>query len=422
MRFIARGLGRSYGDAAQCAGGVVVDCTGLDKVVSLDEATGIVRAQGGISFDALLRELVPRGRFVPVSAGTRFVTIGGAIASDIHGKNHHVDGAISAHLNQLSLATPTGTFRCSSSEQPDAFWATCGGMGLTGVVLEAELRTIPIETSMMKVDTDRVADLDECLDKLSSEHGRYRYSVAWVDALARGARLGRGVLSRGDHAGLDVLDAEHADEPLLYDPRSPVPIPVAPPISLLNALSVAAFNEFWFRKAPKHSVDRLESIPAFFHPLDAVGRWNVLYGGRGFTQYQFVVPFGAEDALRTVLERLSTARVASFLTVLKSFGDEGPGHLSFPRAGWTLALDLPLGAPGLVEILDGLDQVVADAGGRVYLTKDGRMRPELVPAMYPRLSEFSEVRARLDPHDVLGSDLARRLRLVGRAADPAAQQ
>ncbi|MGA8297157.1 MAG: FAD-binding oxidoreductase [Acidimicrobiales bacterium] len=410
-RLIARGLGRSYGDAAQCAGGTVLDLTALDEIDPVD-SSGSVRVEGGVSFDALIRELVPQGRFVPVSAGTRFITVGGAIASDIHGKNHHVDGAISAHVQQFTLGTPSGTVCCTPLDHAEEFWATCGGMGLTGVVLDATMRTIPIETSKMSVDTDRVDDLDACLAMLESEHGKYRYSVAWVDALASGDHLGRAVLSRGDHARRDELSRRDAKEPLAYGPRRPISIPATPPVSLLNAATVAAFNELWFRKAPKHSVGHLESIPVFFHPLDAVGRWNVLYSGRGFTQYQFVVPFGAEDALRLVLERLSSARIASFLTVLKSFGPQDPGHLSFPIEGWTLALDLPLGTLGLAEILDDLDLAVAESGGRVYLTKDGRLRPELLAQMYPRLDEWRAVRDRLDPKGVLSSDLGRRLGLV----------
>ena len=414
---IARGLGRSYGDAAQCAGGLVIDCTQLNEVLEIDEQAGRLRAEAGVSFDKLLRDLVPRGFFLPVSPGTRFVTLGGAIASDVHGKNHHVDGSLSAHVDQLLMAPPVGPITCGPSDNSEEFWATCGGMGLTGVITEATIRLLPIETSKMVVDTERVEDLDSCLSMLANEHGRYRYSVAWIDALARGGKLGRGVVSRGDHARLSDLPTGANGQPLAYDPHQLLSVPFAPPRSLLTSMSVGAFNEFWFRKA-RPGTGRLASITGFFHPLDALGRWNLLYGRRGFTQYQFVVPFGAEETLRAVLEQLSSARVASFLSVLKCFGPAGSGHLSFPDEGWTLALDLPLGTPGLVELLDTLDEEVASAGGRIYLSKDGRVRPDLLGAMYPRLEQWRGIRRRLDPDGVLGSDLASRLGLCAGRVPP----
>ena len=409
-RRIARGLGRSYGDAAQCAGGVVVDCTGLNAVLELDEEAGLLRAEAGASFDALLKLLVPRGYFVPVTPGTRFVTLGGAIASDIHGKNHHVDGSLAAHVEELRLVTPLGSITCGPGHNEDEFAATCGGMGLTGVITEATLRLLPIETSHMVVDTERAKDLDSCMSLLADERGRYRYSVAWIDGIASGVALGRAVLTRGDHAKRSDLPAAGRQDPLSYRPRQRLTLPVEPPVSLLNPLSIAAFNEMWYRKAPRHRVGGLEPIAGFFHPLDGVGRWNLLYGPKGFTQYQFVVPFGAEAAVRAVLERLVSARVA-FFAVLKCFGPAGSGHLSFPAEGWTLAVDVPLGSNGLAELLDALDTVVAEAGGRIYLSKDGRLRPEVFESMYPRFGEWASIRARLDPEGVLSSDLGRRLGL-----------
>lgn len=412
-RCVARGLGRAYGDAAQCAGGVVLDCRRLDAVLELDEEQALLRAEGGLSLDALLRLIVPMGYFVPVTPGTRHVTLGGAVASDIHGKNHHVDGSIGAHIEQLSLVTAVGPRRCGPVERPDEFAATCGGMGLTGVVAEATIRLLPIETSLMRVDTERARDLDACLSMLAGERGRYRYSVAWVDALASGGRLGRSLLTRGDHALVHDLPATARRRPLDYSARQLARVPVRPPCSLLTAASIAAFNELWYHKAPRRRLGELQTIPTFFHPLDAVGGWNVLYGPRGFTQYQFAVPFGAEHVVRSALERLRAARVASSLAVLKCFGPEGAGHLSFPMEGWTLALDLPLGSEKLPAILDGLDELVAEAGGRIYLSKDGRLRPELVRAMYPRLAEWETIRHRLDPDGIFSSDLARRLGLGG---------
>ncbi len=409
---LPRGLGRSYGDAAQCAGGTILDCTSLDRIVELDVSAERVRVEAGCSLDALLRVIVPRGLFVPVTPGTRYVTVGGAIASDVHGKNHHRDGTISAHVERIELATPTARLKCAPDDDGEAFWATAGGMGLTGVVTQATLRLVPIETSRMLVDTERSDDLDACMARMSQTDADHRYSVAWVDSLARGRHLGRSVITTGDHARLSDLPPKLRDDPFEFNPRQLLTVPVTPPVSLLNPLTVAAFNEAWFRRAPQRRVGELQPLSTFFHPLDGIGRWNALYGPRGFTQYQFVVPFGAEHVVRKVLEDLSTARTASFLAVLKRFGPAGAGHLSFPSFGWTLALDLPLGAPGLGVLLDEMDELVAGVGGRVYLSKDGRLRPETLRAMYPRLDEWAEIRHRLDPGEVLESDLSRRLGLT----------
>lgn len=410
---VPRGLGRSYADAAQCSGGTVIDCTGLDRIIELDRHTGRIRVEAGCSLDALLRATVPLGWFVPVTPGTRYVTVGGAIASDVHGKNHHRDGTFTAHVERLTLVTASGRLECSPKEEADVFWATAGGMGLTGVITEATIRLVAIETSQMLVDTERLGDLDTCMARMSEIDERHRYSVAWVDCLATGRHLGRSVLTVGDHARLGDLAGPKRWRPLAFDPRQRLAVPAAPPVSLLNSLSVAAFNEAWYRKAPLRREGQVESIATFFHPLDGVGRWNLLYGPRGFAQYQFVVPFGAEAVVRGVLERLSAARIASFLAVLKRFGAEGNGHLSFPAEGWTLALDLPLGSPGLARLLDQADELVAAAGGRVYLSKDGRVRPDVLHAMYPRLADWAKVRRELDPGRVLESDLSRRLELAG---------
>jgi decaprenylphospho-beta-D-ribofuranose 2-oxidase len=408
---IARGLGRSYGDAAQAAGGTVLDMTGLSGVVDIDERARTVDALAGTSLDALMRALLPRGLFVPVTPGTRQVTLGGAIACDVHGKNHHRDGSLGAHVAALTLATPGGVLELSPGTDAEAFDATVGGMGLTGVVTRARLRLRPVATSRIRVDTDRAGDLDELLALMASDDA-YRYSVAWIDGLARGARLGRGVLTRGDHAEPGELDARAGRDPLAFAPRGGPPAPPWAPGALLNRTSMAAFNALWFHRAPRRERGRIQPLAAFFHPLDGISGWNRLYGPSGLVQYQSVVPLGAEDVLRAQLERLSAAGAASFLGVLKRFGPGGSGHLSFPREGWTLALDVPAAAPGLGPLLDGLDELVAAAGGRVYLAKDGRLRPELVEAMYPRLDAWRAERGRLDPDGVLRSDLDRRLGLT----------
>jgi decaprenylphospho-beta-D-ribofuranose 2-oxidase len=414
---IARGLGRSYGDPAQNGGGVVIRLQDRVADIRLDAAAGTVTVPAGVSLDELLGVIVPRGFFVPVTPGTRFVTVGGAIASDIHGKNHHVDGSFGSHVVRMSLLLADGTIiELTPADRADVFWATVGGMGLTGIILDATIRLLRIETSRCAVDTTRARDLDELMWLMDEGDRYFRYSVAWVDLLAKGARLGRGVLSRGDHATPDQLAPRDAVDPLTYNPRRVAAVPpVVPPSGFLTHASVAAFNEFWYRKAPPRRIAQIVSIPAYFHVLDSIAAWNRLYGRRGFVQYQFAVPFGAENALRTVVERVAGSGTPSFLSVLKRFGAANPGPLSFPAPGWTLTLDLPAAAsPGLAALLHGLDDVVLGAGGRHYLAKDAHATPEAIRRGYPRLDEWREVRASVDPAGVWASDLSRRLRLVAK--------
>jgi decaprenylphospho-beta-D-ribofuranose 2-oxidase len=408
---IARGLGRSYGDAAQNAGGRVVETTGVADF-DLDPVAGVVRASAGASLDDLLRELVPLGWFVPVSPGTRYVTVGGAIAADIHGKNHHRSGSWCNHVERMTLALPNGDrVTVGPTDDPDLFWATAGGMGLTGVILEATFRCLPIETSQLIVDTDRTPDLDSVMALMEEGDADYDFSVAWVDLMTRGASMGRSVLTRGRFATAAEVPGDERER-RAYDPSVLIEAPPIAPSGLLNRASVRAFNEVWYRKAPARRRDELQSIPAFWHPLDMVEHWYRVYGPRGFLQWQYAVPFGAEDTVRRTARRLSEASCTSFVNVLKRFGPANPGPLSFPMSGWTLAVDIPGGVRGLGRLLDELDEEVVAAGGRVYLAKDSRLRPELLPLMYPRLEEWRAVRERVDPDRRLRSDLAVRLGLV----------
>ncbi|MFE6828215.1 FAD-binding protein [Streptomyces sp. NPDC057690] len=405
---IPRGLGRAYGDAAQNAGGAVIDLTGLDRIHVIDADDGSVLCDAGVSLHRLMEVLLPLGWFVPVTPGTRYVTVGGAIGADIHGKNHHVSGSFARHVLSFELLTADGTIR-TVEQGTDLFDATAGGMGLTGVVLTARIRLQPVGTSLMSVDTERATDLDDLMARLTAGDHRHRYSVAWIDLLARGAATGRAVLTRGEHAPLDALPARARRAPLAFRPSRLPAAPAFLPSGLLTRTTVGLFNELWYRGAPRARTGELQSLSAFFHPLDGVPHWNRVYGRDGFVQYQFVVGYGREDTLRRIVGRISARRCPSFLAVLKRFGDADPGWLSFPRPGWTLALDIPAGLPGLGAFLDELDEEVAAAGGRVYLAKDSRLRPELLTAMYPRLDDFRALRAELDPRGVFVSDLARRL-------------
>ncbi|MFM8515426.1 MAG: FAD-binding protein [Actinomycetota bacterium] len=405
---LARGLGRSYGDAAQSGGATVIDMTGVQGF-SLDPAPATVRADGGASLDAILRAIVPQGFFVPVSPGTRMVTVGGAIAADIHGKNHHGSGSFGAHVRGLDLLTADGRLLTLTPETtPEEFWAAVGGMGLTGIIVSATFDVIPIETSLISVATERGTDLDDVMARMLARDSDYRYSVAWIDSVSS---TGRGVITRGEHARADQIPVGKRAHMRDYDPAVRITAPSLIPSGLLNSLTVRAFNEAWYRKHPRQRANEVQSIAAFFHPLDGVQEWNRVYGPRGFLQYQFVVPDSGAEVVRTSLEKLARVGAPSFLTVLKRFGPGNPAPLSFPMPGWTLAADVPARVDGLDRVLDELDELVAQAGGRLYFAKDSRQSPEMVRRTYPRLTEWQAVRNRMDPDRVFTSDLARRLEL-----------
>ena len=410
---IARGLGRSYGDAAQCAGGTVVDTSGLDSIGMIDPATGRVEVGGGASLDALIRASLPLGWFIPVSPGTRQVTLGGAIAADVHGKNHHREGSFCSHVSSITLVTPTGVLTITPENDPELFWATAGGMGLTGVIVKATLHLRRVETAWVEVDTDRFNDLDSAMSAMEAMDHVYRYSVAWVDCSSHRGGLGRSILTRGDHASLDALGPELNEHPLAIPRHSPIRLPFTPPTSLVSSSTARVFNEAWFRKTTRRKCGSLVPLTSFLHPLDGVANWNLLYGKRGFVQYQFVVAPPHVELVRTAISMIAGAGLPCPMAVLKRFGPGSPGPLSFPIEGWTLALDFPVGPARLPPLLDELDELVAAVDGRVYLAKDARLRPELVAVMYPRLGELAEVRRRVDPHGVFGSDLSRRLGLMG---------
>lgn len=415
---IARGLGRSYGDPALNQDGRVIDCTGLDRYLAFDEARGVLTCEAGVSLEHILRDFAPRGFFPMVTPGTKFVTVGGCIANDVHGKAHHVDGCFSSCVDAMTMLLADGSVvRTSREERPDLFWATVGGLGLTGIILTATLRLRRVETTYFRQKAIAAKDLDSMLEALHENDAKYPYSVAWLDPLAVGARLGRGILTVGDHATLDDLPRAKRRSPLAVSPPSPLVVPFELPSATLNAATVRVLNVAIEQVQARGAA--IAHYEKFFYPLDFVGKWNRGYGSRGFTQYQFVIPF--EDGprrMREILERIATSGHVPFLNVLKRFGPENEGLLSFPFAGYTFAIDFPV-RDGLSEFLRSLDELVLDAGGRVYLGKDAFLAADMLPRMYARLPRFLAAKAKYDPQGVFTSNLARRVGLTPSSAPEA---
>lgn len=409
-RLIARGLGRAYGDCAYVSGGATVRLTGDLARIEFDGRS--VEVDAAVSLDRLMRAAIPRGLFVPVTPGTRFVTVGGAIAADIHGKNHHRDGSFGSHCEWIELVTASGaTVRVSPADDADLYWATVGGMGLTGVIVRARVNLVPVDTAYMTVQTSKHGSLAELMDDMQLLDPVFRYTVAWVDTLATGKGFGRSVLWAGNHAGIDEIPRRHRSAARAFDPRQRITMPAVPGRGVISPLSVRAFNSAWFARAPRKPTIDVQSIPQYFHPLDGVAHWNRVYGRRGFIQYQFVVPEEAAELVGIVLKRMSILRIPAFLSVLKKFGAGNAGMMSFPFAGWTLAVDIPTAVDGLAVFLDDMDDAVSAAGGRVYLAKDSRLRAHHLPAMYPQLNRFRDIRRRVDPTGKFASNLSRRLSL-----------
>jgi decaprenylphospho-beta-D-ribofuranose 2-oxidase len=404
---VPRGLGRSYGDAAQNAGGTALDLTKMNRILSLDASSepAAVTVQAGVSLDMLMRALLPFGLWVPVLPGTRQVTVGGAIAADVHGKNHHTQGSFGSHVRSLDLLMADGKLRTVTpdGETSTLFWATVGGMGLTGAILRATVALQRTETAYFTVDTHRAVDIDDLMQQMSQGDESYTYSVAWFDAVTKGRHTGRGVLTRGNKALLSELPPKLKRDPLKFVAPSLGTLPEIFPNRMINKATAKAFSTGWYLKAPKHRTGELQNITQFFHPLDMVAEWNRVYGPNGFLQYQFVVPF--EEA-----ETIVNSGHLSCLNVLKRFGPSNPSPLSFPMPGWTLTVDLPI-EHGLDKLCDALDNEVVGAGGRVYLAKDSRLSAAMFRRMYPRLDEFLAVRREVDPSGIFNSDLARRLEL-----------
>ncbi len=407
---IARGLGRSYGDAAVNGSGVVIDCTGLDRYLGFDEATGDLTCEAGTSLEQIIADFAPRGLFPPICPGTKFVTLGGCIANDIHGKAHHVDGSFSECVRQMTVLLADGqVVTASRDERPDLFWASFGGMGLLGIILTATITLRKIETTFFHQRAIPVRNLDEMLEAFETYDSQFPYSVAWLDSLATGAHLGRGVLTVGDHAKLADLPKKLQAHPLRVTPPSPLALPIDAPSGTLNGATIRVLNMVLDQVQSRGAA--IAHYEKFFFPLDFVGDWNRGYGKRGFTQYQFVIPL--EDGprrIRAMLERIVTSGQAPFLNVLKKMGKAREGLLSFPFEGYTFAIDFPV-RDGLEDLLTSLDRDVIDAGGRVYLGKDAFLDAPTFETMYPRVTEWRAVKKKYDPDGVFQSDLGRRVGL-----------
>ncbi|WP_338074968.1 FAD-binding oxidoreductase [Kineococcus vitellinus] len=409
---VARGLGRSYGDPAQNAGGLVVDMTALDRIHSIDVESAVADVDAGCSLDTLLRAVVPHGLWVPVLPGTRQVTVGGAIGADIHGGNHHTQGTFTRHVLSMDLLTADGQVRTLTPDGPERelFLATTGGMGLTGIVLRAKIRLDRVETSYFIADVEQATDFGDMLERLQRNDEDYTYSKTWFDSVTKGEHMGRGFLLRGSSAKLEDLPPELRKDPLKFDAPQLARFPDLFPSGMLNRLSAKALNEFYYRKSKTKS-GVVQNITQFYHLLDLFADWNRAYGPDGFLQYQFVVPFERADLLRASMEAIVDSGHISALNVLKRFGDANDAPLSFPTRGYTLAVDLPV-KKGLGQLCDLLDEMVLDAGGRLYLAKDSRTTADRFARMYPQLPAWRKVRDAVDPERKFASDQSRRLQLV----------
>lgn len=407
---IARGLGRSYGDAALPADdGLVLLTERLNRYLSFDERAGVLRAEAGTTLAEVLETFVPRGWFPSVVPGTKFVSLGGCVAADVHGKNHQHAGSFGAHTTALDMKLADGSrVRCSPDDNAELFRSTVGGMGLTGFITDVSFRLVPVETAYMLVRHQPSRDLEESLGLLEERGPGDEYTVSWLDCTADGSRLGRGVLMRGNHARLNEI--KNNVSPLRLVARRRFPVPFDLPAWALNNFTARAFNRAYFRRQASKTAHFITDIESFFFPLDALGNWNRAYGRRGFVQYQCVLPSAeSREGLRLMLEALGASRLPCFLAVLKRLGAEGPGLLSFPMEGYTLSLDFPFRGRALFDLLRKFDEIVLERGGRVYLAKDSCLDAATFRAMYTRYPEWLRIKERLDPGARFRSGLSERL-------------
>lgn len=408
---LPRGLGRSYGDAALNAGGQVLGLGHMDRYLAFDETTGTLTCEAGVSLARIIHDFAPRGWFPMITPGTRYVTIGGCIACDVHGKAHHAQGSFSNCVDSMRILLASGeVVEASRTQNEDLFWGTCGGMGLLGIVLSATIRLRKIETTYFRQKAIRAGSLAELMAALDEHDHTFPYSVATVDVFARGAKLGCGVLNVGDHAKLSELPPELASDPLRVTGDPKVNVPIEMPEFALNRLSLRVV--YAGIMAMVGNTKPFKHYGSFFYPLDIVNNWNRAYGKRGFTQYQFVIPFADGVArMRDIMGAIASAGELPFLNVLKRLGKESGGVLSFPREGYTFAIDFPV-RDDTVKLLRRLDAMVLEAGGRIYLGKDSYVEAPTFRAMYPALDRWLAIKAKYDPNNVFTSDLGRRVGMV----------
>ena len=400
-RIIPRGAGRSYGDSALAT--KVLSSRYLNHFITLDTDALTIRTGAGATLAEILRLCVPLGLFLPVLSGTKYVSLGGAIAADIHGKNHHVDGSFCDHIDSFTLLLPNGgTIVCSQTENADLFRATCGGMGLTGIILDAAISLKKVPSAFIEALSVPAANLEESL-ALLQHYNKNQYVVAWIDCLAKGSALGRGIIHLGSHSETGGLQHKR---------KRRLSVPFTTPGFLLNRHAIGGFNQLYYAR---HRLTRsVKSVyyDDYFFPLDRINGWNRLYGAAGFLQYQFVLPdYSAEAGLRETLNTISRAGKGSFLAVLKRFGPANANLLSFPKEGVTLTLDFKY-EPDLLPLLDRLDEIVLAAGGRHYLAKDARMSAAAFRHGYPRWHQFKAIKDQIDPNGILGSLQSERLGLT----------
>jgi decaprenylphospho-beta-D-ribofuranose 2-oxidase len=406
--FIPRGNGRCYGDASLAT--ETLSTLKYDKVLSFDTETGIFECQTGLRLDEIIKIVVPKGWFLPVTPGTKFITIGGAVGSDVHGKNHHVDGSFSNHIVDMDIVRENGTMiTCSPLENRDMFEATCGGMGLTGLITRVKFQLKKIQTSYIRQKQVKAENLDHVI-RLFDEYSHYTYSVAWIDCLKKGENFGRSILILGEHADIKDLPEDKQSNPLRLPKSKQISFPFNLPSWFLNSFTVKAFNFLYYGKNFKKEINNIVGYEPFFYPLDAILHWNRGYGRKGFIQYQFVLPLNAREGLKEIVQRISDEGMGSFLAVLKVFGKQ-ESMISFPDEGYTLALDFPV-RDNLFPFLDELDKVVLKYGGRLYMSKDARMKPEMLEAGYPRLDEFKATLRKYNPEGKFRSAQSDRLLLT----------
>jgi decaprenylphospho-beta-D-ribofuranose 2-oxidase len=409
---IARGLGRSYGDNAQNGGGLVVDMTVLNRIHSISADTRLVDVDAGVSLDQLMKVALPFGLWVPVLPGTRQVTVGGAIACDVHGKNHHSAGSFGNHVASMELLTADGELRHLTPDgaDPELFWATVGGNGLTGIILRATIEMTPTETAYFIADGDVTATLDETIAVHSDgSEADYTYSSAWFDAISAPPKLGRAAISRGSLATVDQLPKKLQRDPLKFDAPQLFTTPDIFPDGLMNKLTLSTLGELYYRRGG-HYRGKIQNLTQFYHLLDLIGEWNRGYGPAGFAQYQFLVPPAAVEEFKQIIRDIQASGHYSGLNVFKLFGPGNQAPLSFPMPGWNVCLDFSI-KPGLGRFLNELDRRVLEFGGRLYTGKDSRTTAEVFHAMYPRIDEWIALRRKVDPFGVFASDMARRLEL-----------